>query len=135
MCDLFDIGATINININSKPAGTTMGKTSFEGVVALKRAGFVLTFQTVCSSSGEMSSGECLISSLWNLRGSLLDVKVNHRHPQRILFPLVHSVSIWNLGKWSCNEKAVTSVYGLNTKKNAYLGALVWLIKFFKFQS
>ena len=36
---------TININMNSKLAGTTMGKISFEGVVALKRAGLVLTFR------------------------------------------------------------------------------------------
>ena len=35
------MGATINININSKLAGTTMGKNSFEGVVALKRAGLL----------------------------------------------------------------------------------------------
>ena len=42
--------ATINININSKLAGTTMGKNSFEGVVALKRAGLVSTFQTVYSA-------------------------------------------------------------------------------------
>ena len=42
--------ATINININSKLAGTTMGKNSFEGVVALKRAGLVSTFRTVYSA-------------------------------------------------------------------------------------
>ena len=36
--------------MNSKLAGTTMGKNSFEGVVALKRAGLVSTFQTVYSA-------------------------------------------------------------------------------------
>ena len=40
----------ININMNSRFAGTTMGKISFEGVVALKRAGLVLTFRTVYSA-------------------------------------------------------------------------------------
>ena len=38
--------STINININSKLAGTTMGKNSFEGVLALKRAGLVSMFRT-----------------------------------------------------------------------------------------
>ena len=33
--------------MNSKLAGTTMSKISLEGVVALKKAGLVLTFQTV----------------------------------------------------------------------------------------
>ena len=36
--------------MNSELAGTTMGKISFEGVVALKRAGLVSTFQTVYSA-------------------------------------------------------------------------------------
>ena len=34
------IRVTINLNMNSKLAGTTMSKISFEGVVALKRASF-----------------------------------------------------------------------------------------------
>ena len=34
--------------MSSKLAGTTMSKISFEGVLALKRAGLVLAFQTVC---------------------------------------------------------------------------------------
>ena len=41
---------TISININSKLAGTTMGIHSFEGVVALKRAGLVSTLRTVDSA-------------------------------------------------------------------------------------
>ena len=36
--------------MNSKLAGTTMGKKSFEGVVALRRAGLVSTFRTVYSA-------------------------------------------------------------------------------------
>ena len=44
------IRVTIDINRNSKLAGTTMGKISFEGVVALNRAGLVSTFQTVYSA-------------------------------------------------------------------------------------
>ena len=44
------VGVTINININSKLAGTTMGKISFEAVVALKRAGLVSPFRTVYSA-------------------------------------------------------------------------------------
>ena len=39
----------MNMNSN-KLAGTTMTKTSFEGVVALKRAGLVSTFRTVYSA-------------------------------------------------------------------------------------
>ena len=38
------------INMNSKLAGTTTSKISFEGVVALKRVGLVSTFQTVYSA-------------------------------------------------------------------------------------
>ena len=36
--------------MNSRLAGTTMSKISFEGVVALKRAGLISTFQTVNSA-------------------------------------------------------------------------------------
>ena len=36
--------------MNSKLAGTTMGKPSFEGEVALKRAGLVTTFRAVYSA-------------------------------------------------------------------------------------
>ena len=36
--------------MNSKLEGTTMSKISFEGVVALKRAGLVSMFQTVYSA-------------------------------------------------------------------------------------
>ena len=36
--------------MNSKLTGTTMSKISCEGVVALKRAGLVSTFQTVYSA-------------------------------------------------------------------------------------
>ena len=36
--------------MNSKIAGTTISKISFEGVVALKRAGLVSTFRTVYSA-------------------------------------------------------------------------------------
>ena len=45
------IRVTINLNMNSKLAGTTMSKISFEGVVALKRAGLVSMFPTVYSAS------------------------------------------------------------------------------------
>ena len=38
------------MNINSKLAGTTKGNNSIEGVVALKRAGLVLTFRRVYSA-------------------------------------------------------------------------------------
>ena len=40
--------------MNSKLAGTTMGKNSFGGVVALKRAGLVSTFQTVYMFSARL---------------------------------------------------------------------------------
>ena len=36
--------------MNSKLAGTTMSKISFEGVVALKRAGLVLRFEQYTSA-------------------------------------------------------------------------------------
>ena len=41
LCMVWRTRVTININMNSKLAGTTMGKNSSEGVVALKRAGLV----------------------------------------------------------------------------------------------
>ena len=44
LCMVWRIRVTIHINMNSKLAGTTMGKISFEGVVALKRAVLVYTF-------------------------------------------------------------------------------------------
>ena len=44
------IRVTINIYMNSKLAGTTMSKNSFEGVVALERAGLVSTFRAVYSA-------------------------------------------------------------------------------------
>ena len=44
------IRVTININMNSKLAGTTMSKISFKGGVALRRAGLVLTFRSVYSA-------------------------------------------------------------------------------------
>ena len=42
----------ININMNSKLAGTTICKISFEGVLALKRDD-VVSNMILCSSSGE----------------------------------------------------------------------------------
>ena len=47
--------------MNSKLVGTTMSKISFEGVVALKRAGLVSTFRTVHSFRTEQSSGEATL--------------------------------------------------------------------------
>ena len=43
--------------MNSKLVGTTMSKISFEGVVALKRAGLVSTFRTVYSARLQENAG------------------------------------------------------------------------------
>ena len=56
-----NVKVTINIFSNSKLAGTTMGKNSFEGVVALKRAGLVSTFRTVYSADLQENAGLLMV--------------------------------------------------------------------------
>ena len=51
LCMVWRTIVIINKNVNSKLAGTTMGKILFEGVVALERAGLVSTFRTVVYSA------------------------------------------------------------------------------------
>ena len=64
-----NVRETININMNSKLAGTTMNKISLEGVVALKRAGLVLTSPTVYSArlQEKLKEIECINSSKYAL--------------------------------------------------------------------
>ena len=70
------IRITINININSKLAGTTMGKISFEGVVALKRVSLVSTFRTVDSARLQENAGQLeVVELLHDWRGALLGGK------------------------------------------------------------
>ena len=47
------IRGTINININSKLASTTMGNISFEGVVALKTAGLAVYSARLQENEGD----------------------------------------------------------------------------------
>ena len=77
-CKVIDdtLRATINININSKLAGTTKGKNSFEGVVALKRAGLVLTFQTEYSARLQENAGLLVVVEvMYGWRDALLGGK------------------------------------------------------------
>ena len=55
LCMVWRIRVTINRNMKSKLAGTTMSKVSFEGVVALKRAGLVLKGRVFRRNEDEQS--------------------------------------------------------------------------------
>ena len=70
------IKTTVNINMNSKLAGTTMGKNSFEGVMGLKRAGLVSTFRTVYSARLQEDAGLLVVVELmYGWRDALLGGK------------------------------------------------------------